>query len=94
MPYTFEQFEKPLALLLDEFQYQEYNRTGVRRLNGGFATADYDEFDDDYVYFTLKWGVNDGSVKEIHEEQYKILFTDLMDGFRTIPERVRCIRDC
>jgi hypothetical protein len=88
-----ENFEKPLIEVLDEFEWQEYNNTGVKRINGGFAHADFEDFDSEWVYIQLKWGVQDGDENTVHTEQYKIAKSDLMDGFLTVQEKVRRIQD-
>ena len=53
----FNEFDGKLKDLLAEFEWREYCNTGMKRLNGGYASAEYDNFEDDYVYFHLNWGM-------------------------------------
>jgi len=93
MNISFEKFEKPLRLLLDEFEWQEYRNTGVNRLNGGFTHADYEDFDNEWVYIELKWGVVDGDENTVHTEQYKIAISDLLDSTLAVSKKVEKIQD-
>jgi hypothetical protein len=90
--------EKPLELtddelealkkIFDEFEHQTICETGVRKISGGFADADMADVDSDWVYITLKWGVQNDVDDDVHEEDWKIPREILLKSDMTIKEKV------
>ena len=64
--------ENEMKDILDTFENQEAFNTGVRGISGGFARAEYEEMEDDYFYFGLRWGVQSDCSNHVNVEQYKI----------------------
>ena len=93
MAITYEQIEPYLKAVLDEFEWQEFINTGMKHLNGGYAHAEYASMDEDgeWVYITLKWGVNDGGTKNEHIEDYKISVAHLISAELTIREKAEWV---
>ena len=87
-----EQETDVLKKVLDLFEHQTVCETGVRRISGGFANADYSEHDDDYVYITLKWGVQSDCADTVHTEDWKLFREELSSG-KTIKDIVLEITD-
>lgn len=82
-----------LSDVLDQFEHQTIIETAVRRISGGFANAEYSSCDRDWVYITLKWGVQNDVDNDVHEEDWKIARETLV---RDIPikEMVAWIIEC
>lgn len=85
---------KELKEILDRFEWQEYCRTGMRYINGGYATADMFNYDDEYIDIELKWGEQDmgsGDSYE-HKEQYR-LKRSVLNEKKSIEEKIKEIED-
>lgn len=93
MEVEFTQFEPVLVEVMDLFERQEAFATGVTRISGGFANAEYDDFDEDYVYITLTWGVQSDCEDRVNREHYKISLYELLNSQLSIKEKVMCIED-
>jgi hypothetical protein len=96
---TFDDVQKPIIELLDKFEMREYHTTAVHYISGGFAYADYDYIDNDldeedtqYVYFTLKWGVQSDCEDRVNTEHYKISVDDLLSE-KTVLEKLDLIEE-
>lgn len=61
-----------LSRVLDLFEQQTKVETGVRKISGGYAQADYSSHDSDWIYVTLKWGVQNDVDDDTHEEDWKL----------------------
>lgn len=68
----YEQNDQCVQEALQKFEQQEYSRTGVSKLSGGFSVASIKDKDEDYFYINLKWGVQDGDENTVHTEQWKM----------------------
>jgi len=68
---TLVMFDK-LKPILETFEHITYKDTGYFRLSGGFAVADYDCHDDQWVFITLKYGVQNDVENRVYTEKYKI----------------------
>lgn len=67
-----ELFSQKLKELLEKFEYQTVRETGVYLHSGGFANADVNDYDDEYWYVILKWGIQNDVQNTVHTEHYKI----------------------
>ena len=82
--------------VLDEFEWVEYNATGMKHMNGGFARAELDDdagVEDGWVYITLKWGIQDGDEDVVHTEHYKISLNVLLSTSHTARDKVKSITE-
>lgn len=67
--------KKENSKLIEVFRSLELStvyETGVRKISGGFATADYDSDDENFIYITLKWGVQSDVENHVYTEKYKL----------------------
>jgi len=90
--YTYPVDFKLLSQVLDEFGNREYISSGVSMLSGGFAHADYDDYDEEWVYITLEWGVIDETENRVNTEHYKIPI-DAFDGCLSVDKIIMEIQD-
>jgi len=82
-----------LQKVLDEFEHQTLCETGTRKISGGFANAELSCSDEDWIYITLKWGVQNDVDNDTHEEDWKLDINVLTSG-KTIKEMVAEIIEC
>jgi len=78
--------------ILNTFEYQTVNQTGVRRISGGFAIADMTHYDEDLIYIRLKWGIQSDCENTVHTEQWK-LNRDTLNLAKSVEEKVKAITD-
>ena len=68
--------EKELNKISERLQVlerQEKRDAGLSSINGGFATIDMYDFDDEYVYVEVTWGVQCGGESDyVHTENAKL----------------------
>lgn len=87
----FDVIKNALVPVLDLFEEAEYHNTGSYYISGGFARVDYDDYDEDYVYFTLKWGVQNDTQDTVNTEHYQLAIEDLLNPDLSVREKVRLI---
>ena len=61
-----------LSKTLEVFENQTVNETGVRRISGGFASAEMFDCDDEQIDIQLKWGVQSDCENVVHTENYRL----------------------
>ena len=83
-----------LKKILDQFEYATVLDTGVKKISGGFADADFSDVDEDWIYITLKWGVQNDVDNDVHEEDWKLPREILLDSDMTVKEKVVEIIEC
>jgi predicted RNA-binding Zn-ribbon protein involved in translation (DUF1610 family) len=83
-----------LKKILDQFEYATVLDTAVNKISGGFANAEFADVDNDWVYITLKWGVQNDVDNDVHEEDWKLDRKILLRSDMTIKEKVVEIIDC
>lgn len=76
-----------LKKVLDQFEHATLLDTGTKKISGGFANADFDGVDEDWIYITLKWGVQNDVDDDVHTEDWKLDRKVLSNG-KTIREMV------
>ena len=91
-PLTNEDFEK-LKEVLNEFEYQTLFETGVKKISGGYANAEYSSHNEDWIYITLKWGVQSDVDNDTHEEDWMISLLDF-NGNDKVSGLIRCLIPC
>lgn len=67
--------EKELSTLtkvLDKLEYETLLDTGYIKINGGFATTELIDYDDEFIDIVLKFGSQDDVSSHVTTEQYKI----------------------
>ena len=58
---------------LQILERQEKRDAGLRNINGGFATIDMYDYDDNCIYVEVKWGVQCGGESDyVHTENAKL----------------------
>lgn len=67
-----EQELELLASVLTEFENQTRRDTYVFRISGGYARAEMEYYDNDYIYISLTWGVSNESGSDKHFEEWKL----------------------
>lgn len=82
-----------LKPILSFFENETYYHTGVSMHSGGFARADYDDHDEDYVYFTLKWGIQNDVEDRVNTEHYKISIDVVNDASIDPTEKYKLAED-
>jgi hypothetical protein len=92
MKTTFDEIQAPLKELLEMFEWTEYVNTSMNHINGGFTTTDYEDHNDEWVYFNLKWGIVDGVENTVHTESYKIAVSELLKDIPVI-KKLKHIQD-
>jgi len=92
MEHTFEQLEPYIVELLDRFGEQQYEDSGFSNFCGGYANAEYEEMDDEDVFFRLELGIQNPPDDERHVEQYRILIEDLLNADLSWREKLRRIK--
>ena len=60
------------ADVLDKIENETYRKTGLHRINGGFATAAMSGFSKTTFDVVLQWGVQDGEEDRVETEHLKI----------------------
>lgn len=63
---------KALAEILERFEISTLRDTGMKKISGGFATADMYDYDDERVDILLIWGIKDGTEDTEHCEHWGI----------------------
>ena len=88
----FDDIVKPLRELLDKFELKEYNRTGACLDMFGYAQAEYESMDEDYVNISLEWGTEGEHRKTSNTEYYRIAITDLLSDI-PLDEKMALIQE-
>lgn len=57
---------------LDELERDTIYDTGIKNISGGFASANIFDYDDEYFYIELKWGVQNDCENRVNTENYKM----------------------
>jgi hypothetical protein len=68
--------EQKLKDFLEYFENVEYHNTGVHYISGGFTVAEYDDSDEEEIFITLKWGVQNDVENRVNTESYRISIED------------------
>lgn len=90
---TFDDIGILLPPVLGCFEYTTARDVGVSRVSGGFTRCNYDCMDDEYVYFTLKWGIQSDCEDVVHTEHYKLPLHILEDLNLSVFQRCELIED-
>jgi len=61
-----------LKEVLDNLEKKTLQETGVKGVSGGFAVAEYFDYDESFFDIELKWGVQNDVEDRCNKEQYKI----------------------
>ena len=67
-----EDDQRRLSSILFDFETATKNETGVKKISGGFAQAEYSSHDGHFIYVNLKWGVQNDVDNDVHEEDWKL----------------------
>ena len=67
--------------------------TGVQKISGGFAMADFAGCDGCWIYISLKWGVQSDCDNSVHTEDWK-LAREVLSENKTAKEMVVEIIEC
>lgn len=67
-----DEVNERLSSILDMFEHATMMETGIIRISGGFAVAEYSSHNDDWIYVTLKWGVQSDVENNVHEEDWQL----------------------
>jgi len=88
-------FFDPLKEILNKFEIQEYDNTGMNYQNGGYAHAEYDSHDVEEIWIRLEWGIDDmgDGCSEHHSEIYKIYIDTVLDNSLSVREKAETIWD-
>lgn len=78
--------------VLDLFEYQEYKNRGYKRISGAFSEAEYNSYDDEWIYFTLEIGIQNGNENSVSTEHYKFN-RNLIKEMRSVEYIVAMIAD-
>lgn len=65
-------YGEKLKEIMDMFEWKTIRETGVHGISGGFANVDFSGYDDQYFYFTLKWGIQNDVENTSHTEEWKL----------------------
>lgn len=76
--FNIEGLQERFNAFLDYVEDRTSRDTGVYHISGGFATADYDDIDDEDIYFTLKWGIANDTEVRTYTEYYKISIENVL----------------
>jgi len=82
-----------LKEVLDQFEHATLLDTGTKKISGGFAIAEFDNCDGDWIYITLKWGVQSDCESTFHTEDWK-LAREVLSENKTAREMVVEIIEC
>jgi len=81
MVMTFDEAQPYITELLNRFSDQQWIESGYSQYSGGYAHAEYVEFDGEKVYFTLELGIEDPNIdEEVYTERYNISIENLMSA--------------
>lgn len=83
-----------LKKVLDQFEHATMLDTGVKKISGGFAKAEFSDCDDDYIYIELTWGVQNDVDDDVHTEDWKLDRDILLRSDMTVKEKVFEIIEC
>ena len=83
-----------LKKILDQFEHAIMLDTGIKKISGGFANADFADADKDWVYITLVWGVQNDVDNDVHTEDWKLDRDILLRSDMTVKEKVVEIIEC
>lgn len=83
-----DEINEKLSAVLDRFETETKIDTAIRNISGGFAQADYSSHDREWIYVTLKWGVQNDVDDDVHEEDWKLAWNDFhsTDSIKEIVE--------
>ena len=76
-PYLSKRDMDRIKEVLDTLEVKTYFDTGIKHISGGFANAEMTNYDEDWVYIELRWGVQNDVTNEVHTEEYKLLLTEI-----------------
>jgi len=91
--YLTDEEMETLSEVMSEFTRQTTIETGIQLLSGGFAMADFADANADWVYISLKWGVQSDSDNDLHIEDWK-LDRKFLSKNLSIKEMVALISEC
>jgi hypothetical protein len=63
---------RKIADVLSSLEYEEERNTGVHWISGGFCDAEMYNYDDDFIYVELRWGVQSDCSDDSHTEEWKL----------------------
>lgn len=81
-----------LKKILEKFETQTVNETGVRQISGGFANANMGNYDNQWIDIELKWGIQSDCENTVHTEHWKIS-REILNSNKSVAEKVRAIAD-
>lgn len=84
---------KELAKVLEIFETKTLNETGVHRISGGFAIAEMDNYDNDYIYIQLRWGIQSDCEDRVNTENWLLDRSVLNSKEISVVEKAKLIRD-
>lgn len=61
-----------ISELLEKLEYDTLRETGYHRISGGFASANYFDYDDEIIDVELKFGCQSDVDDSVTTEQYQI----------------------
>ena len=80
MKHDFKKLEPYIVELLDRFGEREYEDSGFSNFCGGYTNAEYEDMDEDNVYFRLELGIQDPFEGANFVEHYHISIEDLLNS--------------
>ena len=79
--------------MLERFEIETLNETGVGKISGGFARAEFDGMDKDVMLITLKWGVQSDCDDRVNTERYTYPLAQLQAKGWDIDTATRILRE-
>lgn len=61
-----------ISEVLEKLEYDTLRETGYHRISGGFANANYFDYDDKVIDVELKFGCQSDADDYVTKEQYKV----------------------
>jgi len=68
----FETCDREVTEKISNLEFGTLVDTGVARISGGFATAEIYDYDDEWFFIELKWGIQSDCENTVHTENYKM----------------------
>jgi len=61
---------KEVKARLLSFEWNTEKQTGISKISGGFARAEINDWDDEYFFVDLSWGIQSDCEDRVHREKW------------------------